>query len=172
MLSEKEYRRALTMRYPFWDMLSPAVVKRRIDQLLAAPDCEALIHALPPVEYAVLLKEAPEMRPQLLQLGQPQQIRTVLDLDCWYKDTLQSPRVLAWLEDLQRSGVESFAESACVSEAKARYRLARASAYEIRRNSNGYTVRISATLSRGPAAKITCLTNPSGGVLDMTIEER
>ena len=70
------------------------------------------------------------------------------------------------------SGVESFAESACVSEAKARYRLARASAYEIRRNSNGYTVRISATLSRGPAAKITCLTNPSGGVLDMTIEER
>jgi hypothetical protein len=48
------------------------------------------------------------MRPQLLQLGQPEQIRTVLDLDCWYKDTLQSPRVLEWLEDLQRSGVESF----------------------------------------------------------------
>lgn len=108
MLSKQEYRRALATRHPFWDMLSPAVVKQRIDQLLTAPDCEALVHALPPVEYAVLLKEAPEMRPQLLQLGQPQQIRTVLDIDCWNKDTLQSPRVLAWLEDLQRSGVESF----------------------------------------------------------------
>ena len=44
------------------------------------------------------------MRALLLQLGHPEQIRTVLDLDCWHKDTLQSARVLEWLEALQHSG--------------------------------------------------------------------
>ena len=109
MLTEQDYRNALVMRHHFWNALSPTVVRQRIDQLLFSPDCEALVQALSPVEYVVLLKEAPEMRPQLLQLAQPQQIRMVLDLDCWHKDTLQSTRLMEWLEELQRSGVEVFA---------------------------------------------------------------
>jgi hypothetical protein len=108
MLTEQDYRKALVMRHPFWQMLSPTVVKRRIDQLLAAPDSQELVQALSPIEYTILLKEAPDMRPQLLQLAQPEQIRTVLDLDCWDKDTLQGARLLAWLEDLQRSGIDTF----------------------------------------------------------------
>jgi len=86
-------------------------VKQRIEQLLAAPDSAALVQALPPVEYAILLKAAPDMRAALLQLGHPEQIRTVLDLDCWHNDTLQSPRVLEWLEELQRSGADVFAQT-------------------------------------------------------------
>ncbi len=110
MLTEQDYRNALVTRHHFWNALSPTVVRQRIDQLLFSPDCEALVQALSPVEYIVLLKEAPEMRPQLLQLAQPQQIRLVLDLDCWHKDTLQGTRLMEWLEELQRSGVEVFAQ--------------------------------------------------------------
>src|SRR5262249_33802547 len=36
---------------------------------------------------------------------------TVLDLDCWHKDTLQSQRVLQWLEEIQRSGADTFAQA-------------------------------------------------------------
>src|SRR2546428_5325812 len=99
-----DYREALLAPQPFWATLSPTTVKQRIEQLLAAPDSAALVQALSPVEYTVLLKAAPDMRAMLLQLGHPEQIRTVLDLDCWHKDTLQSPRVLEWLEMLQHTG--------------------------------------------------------------------
>lgn len=107
------YRQALLAPHPFWATLSPTAVKQRIEQLLSAPDSAAQVQALSPVEYAVLLKAAPdpELRPALLQLGHPEQIRTVLDLDCWQRDSLQSQRVLAWLEELQRSGADTFAQA-------------------------------------------------------------
>jgi hypothetical protein len=110
MFVEQDYRHALLI-HPFWDHLSPPTVRQRIDQLLEAPNSAELVQALPPVEYALLLKAAPEMRAALLALGHPEQIRTVLDLDCWQKDTLQSGRVLEWLEELQRSGEESFQQT-------------------------------------------------------------
>lgn len=111
MPTEQDYRNALVARHPFWQELSPTAIKQRVDQLLSAPNSEALVQALSPIEYTMLLKEMPEMRPQLLQLAQPQHIRTVLDLDCWHKDTLQSPRVLEWLEELQRTGMDVFART-------------------------------------------------------------
>jgi len=104
MADHPDYRAALLTPHPFWVTLSPTTVKQRIEQLLAAPDSAALVQVLSPVEYTVLLKAAPDMRALLLQLGQPEQIRTVLDLDCWHKDTLESARVLEWLEALQLSG--------------------------------------------------------------------
>src|SRR3989442_4463984 len=109
-----DYRAVLLAPHPFWATLSPTTVKQRIEQLLAAPDSAALVQALSPVEYTVLLKAAPDLRPFLLQLGHPEQIRTVLDLDCWHKDTLQSSRVLEWLEALQHSG-----EDICVQTLQA-----------------------------------------------------
>jgi len=114
MADLSDYREALLAPQPFWATLSPTTVKQRIEQLLAAPDSAALVQALSPVEYTVLLKAAPDMRAILLQLGHPEQIRTVLDLDCWHKDTLQSPRVLEWLEALQHSG-----EDICVQTLQA-----------------------------------------------------
>jgi hypothetical protein len=111
MTDEPSYRQALLAPHPFWATLSPVTVKQRIEQLLSAPDSAALVQSLPPIEYAVLLKAAPDMRTVLLQLASPEQIRTVLDLDCWHQDTLQSPRVLEWLEELQRSGEDVFAQA-------------------------------------------------------------
>lgn len=107
MLAEQNYRHALFAQ-PFWARLSPAEVKQRVQDLLAAPDSTAAVQALPPVEYAVLLKEAPELRAALLAVAHPEQNRTVLDLDCWHKQNLRSTRVLAWLDDLRESGLESF----------------------------------------------------------------
>jgi hypothetical protein len=114
MADLSDYRETLLAPQPFWATLSPTTVKQRIEQLLTAPDSAALVQALSPVEYTVLLKAAPDMRAMLLQLGHPEQIRTVLDLDCWHKDTLQSPRVLEWLEALQHSG-----EDICVQTLQA-----------------------------------------------------
>ena len=48
-------RAALLGPHPFWTTLSPTTVKQRIEQLLAAPDSAALVQALSPVEYTVLL---------------------------------------------------------------------------------------------------------------------
>ena len=106
-----DYRTTLLAPHPLWATLSPTTVKQRIEQLLAAPDSAALVQALSPIEYTVLLKAAPDMRALLLQLGHPEQIRTVLDLDCWHKDMLQDARVLEWLEALQQSGEEICAQT-------------------------------------------------------------
>jgi hypothetical protein len=106
--TEEKYHRTLALRHPFWESLSPTVIKQRIEQILTASNSEILVQALSPVEYILLLKEDAETRPVLLELAHPHQIRTVLDLDCWNKDTLQSTRVLEWLEELQRSGHDVF----------------------------------------------------------------
>ena len=113
MLAEQHYRHAL-LAQPFWARLSPAEVKQRVQELLAAPDTAAAVQALPPVEYAVLLKEAPESRAVLLAVAHPEQNRTMLDLDCWDKQNLRSTRVLEWLDDLRESGLESFLDTLAV----------------------------------------------------------
>ena len=77
MTDLSDSRAVLLAPHPFWATLSPTTVQQRIEQLLAAPDSAALVQALSPVEYAVLLKAAPDMRALLLQLGHPEQIRTV-----------------------------------------------------------------------------------------------
>jgi hypothetical protein len=110
MLTERDYRQALTTRHPFWQRLSPTVVKQHVDQLLSAANASDLVQSLSPVELTVMLKEVSDMRPFLLQLAQPEQIRLVLDLDCWHKGDLQSERILGWLEDLQRSGIDTFSQ--------------------------------------------------------------
>ena len=72
----------------------------------------------------------------------------------------------------QDSGLKAFAESACVDEIGSRYKVSTVRVYELRENSNGFTVRASATLARGAPVKIVCLTNPHGGVREVTIDER
>ena len=104
MLTEQDYRKALSSRHPFWATLSPHTIQQRINQILSMPDSQTAVQALSAVEYTIFLKTSPETRPALLELAHPQQIRTVLDLDCWDKDNLKSRQVLTWLEELQRSG--------------------------------------------------------------------
>lgn len=111
MPTEQDYHKALITRNPFWVSLSPTAVKQRTEQILNAPDAAQSVRQLSPVEYIVLLKESPDTRLQLLALADPHQIRTVLDLDCWHKDSLQTPQVLAWLDELRRSGPDVFVQA-------------------------------------------------------------
>lgn len=74
--------------------------------------------------------------------------------------------------NLQGDDVADFAEQSCVDEARSRHALAAAKAYSVKENSNGYVVRLTATLSRGGAASVVCLTNELGTVREITIEER
>ena len=65
-----------------------------------------------------------------------------------------------------------FAESACIDEIRSRYDVSRVSVYELSKRDNGYAVRASVTLTRGPIAKVTCVTNRHGGVRDIVVDER
>lgn len=111
MADTPESQAALLLPHSFWAALSPTTVKQQIARILDAPDSAAVVQSLSPVEYTVLLKASPDMRALLLHLGQPEQIRTVLDIDCWHKDQLDSARVVAWLGDLRHSGDETFTQT-------------------------------------------------------------
>lgn len=72
----------------------------------------------------------------------------------------------------QGDDVKAFAENACEDEVRSRFNVSRVSVYDLEANSNGYTVRASATLTRGTPVKIVCLTNYQGGIRDVTVDER
>ena len=103
-----QHNQHMLLAQPFWARLSPIEVKQRIQDLLADADTVSAVQALSPVEYTVLLKEAPESRAALLALADPEQNRAVLDLDCWHRQDLRSTRLLEWLDDLRESGLEAF----------------------------------------------------------------
>ena len=65
-----------------------------------------------------------------------------------------------------------YAESSCVSAIRSRFDTTSVKAYSVKENSNGFTVRGSMTLARGNTAKVTCLTNANGTVIDIFVDER
>ncbi len=71
----------------------------------------------------------------------------------------------------QQDEVSIHAEQTCVSEIRSRYSTTSLKSYSVRKTSSGYVVRASATLPRGNAVKVYCLTNEHGGVEDIRIEE-
>ena len=81
--------------------------------------------------------------------------------------------VMKWqVGESQDGAVRAFAESACVDEIGSRYSVSAVRVYDLKENSNGYTVRASGTLARGTPVKIVCLTSPHGGVRDVAIDQR
>ena len=71
----------------------------------------------------------------------------------------------------QGDEIRAFAEQACVDEIRHRYDASTVNAYSFNKSNNGYTVRASVTLAGGRQAKAYCLTNASGGVREIGIEE-
>jgi hypothetical protein len=67
---------------------------------------------------------------------------------------------------------ERFAEQSCVDEARSRYDVTGVRAHSVQANSNGFVVKGTMTLARGGNAKLTCLTNHNGRVIDVIVEER
>lgn len=71
----------------------------------------------------------------------------------------------------QQDELSVHAEQACASEIRSRYATTSLKSYSVKKTSNGYVVRASATLARGKSAKIYCLTNEHGGVEEIRIQE-
>ena len=74
--------------------------------------------------------------------------------------------------DPGESETERFAKDACVAATKSRYDLTSARAYQIRENSNGYTVLVTVVQKNGDPAQVTCLTSARGSVRDISIDVR
>ena len=68
--------------------------------------------------------------------------------------------------------VGDLAETVCFDEISRRFDASTVSVYSVNESNNGYIVRASVTLTRGPVVKVYCLTNAHGGVREITIEER
>ena len=69
------------------------------------------------------------------------------------------------------SDAMAYAEKSCVDEVRARYETTAVRGNSVRENANGFTVRASMTLARGPTARVTCLTNHNGRVTEVIVEE-
>ncbi len=66
----------------------------------------------------------------------------------------------------------AYAESSCVGAMRSRFDTTTVRVHSVRENNNGFTVRGSMTLARGNVAKVTCLTNANGTIIDVVVEER
>ena len=65
-----------------------------------------------------------------------------------------------------------YAKQSCIDEIGDRYAASAVSVYAVKKTENGYVVRASVTLARGPRAKVYCLTNEHGRVEDIIVEEQ
>ena len=74
--------------------------------------------------------------------------------------------------ETQNGDASYFAEKACVDEINDRFNPSTVSVYAINDTNNGYVVRATVTLAKGNTAKVNCLTNTNGGVIEVTIQER
>jgi hypothetical protein len=70
------------------------------------------------------------------------------------------------------SETERSAKDACVEATRSRYDVTSARAYQVRENSNGYTVLVTVVQKNGDPAQVTCLTSARGNVRDVSIDVR
>ena len=81
--------------------------KQKYDLLINAQKVEILVPQLHPQELYLTINElGAEYSTELLMLASPEQITTLLDLDCWNKDSLSVVLSLQWLELLLSTGEE------------------------------------------------------------------
>ncbi|NOY13882.1 MAG: hypothetical protein GXP51_09490 [Deltaproteobacteria bacterium] len=95
------------------EMIHRARGKQKYDLLLNAVDAEQLTPQLHPQELYLLINElGPEYSVDLLTMASPDQITTLLDLDCWDGDTLSPMLTLHWLQLLLETGPEKVCQLA------------------------------------------------------------
>ncbi len=74
--------------------------------------------------------------------------------------------------DPGESATERGAKAACVEATRSRYDVTSPRAYQVRENSNGYTVLVTVVQKNGDPAQVTCLTSARGNVRDISIDVR
>ncbi len=85
--------------------------KSRQEMILAAPNSLDLVRALSSETLLYTIKEiGANDAVDLLALAAPDQVRDILDLDCWRKDSLDDERLIHWLLLLDEGGSSQLAE--------------------------------------------------------------
>ncbi len=91
--------------------LSGLPAKSRQERILASPQSLALARSLSSESLLYTLKEIGLTDAvELLGLASAEQVRDMMDLDCWRKDRLDAGRILSWLMFLDEAGGGKLAE--------------------------------------------------------------
>jgi hypothetical protein len=83
--------------------------KQKLDLILAAPDPEQLVRALPPEElYFTLLDVGPEDAAELVAMSSPEQFRHFVDMSAWpgADEGPRATQVLRWLRLAREGGAD------------------------------------------------------------------
>jgi len=81
--------------------------ERFVAKILSSDEAAALTAPLPPHDVLALLRAADdEQRSELLAIAQPEQIRGVIDLECWTGDVPDPMAIAGLLEPLVSTGLE------------------------------------------------------------------
>ncbi len=79
----------------------------RLELLLDQPDPAAVVQALPPQDFAWLVRDVGENdAPELLALASPRQLQAVVDFSAWRGPGLHGDAVLTWLAVAEAAGLE------------------------------------------------------------------
>jgi Family of unknown function (DUF6178) len=101
-------------RLPFRDQLDALYgisARDRCDLILSSPDAQRLVRSFAAESLFHTIKEIGlEDGAELLALASGEQVCTLLDLDCWKKDRLETAAVLDWLEALVEAGDRALGE--------------------------------------------------------------
>ena len=86
--------------------------RRKRDLILSAPEAPRLVQSFSPETLFYTLKEIGLADAgDLLEMALPEQIKGLIDLDCWHKDRPNLGRIQEWLEALSEAGRSRMAEA-------------------------------------------------------------
>jgi hypothetical protein len=86
--------------------------RRKRDLILSAPEAPRLVQSFSPETLFYTLKEIGLADAgDLLEMALPEQIKGLVDLDCWDKDRPNLDRIQEWLEALSEAGRSRMAEA-------------------------------------------------------------
>ena len=109
-LPSKDYFSALSLPAQVAE-LSRLPAKTRQELILASRQSLALVRSLSSEALFYTLKEIGLTDAiELLALASPEQLRDLMDLDCWRKDRLDDKRLISWLMFLDEAGSGKLAE--------------------------------------------------------------
>ncbi len=93
------------------NMIHQSRGKQKYDLIINAQHIEKLVPQLHPQELYLTINElGAEYSTELLMLASPEQLTTLLDLDCWDNDNLSPVLSLYWLELLLGTGEEQICQ--------------------------------------------------------------
>jgi hypothetical protein len=114
MAQQRAYGSDAFNRLPFRDQLDALYgisARDRRDLILSSPNAQRLVRSFAAESLFHTLKEIGlEDGAELLALASGEQVCTLLDLDCWKKDRLETRAILDWLEALVEAGSRALGE--------------------------------------------------------------